>query len=367
MRIILDANILCRDFRFTGTQFREFLDAIARTGDTLVVPRLVVDEVKAKFREELREAARKIAKGLKRVRQMTEPPIESPLNQPLIEKLGEEYDGNLETRLGAASAVIVAYPQVGHAALAQRAMQKRRPFREGDTGYRDALIWEIVKQEAADSEETVLLVTADGDFSDGTQLHPELVEDLRSENMAPEHVHLYRSLDDLLREDLRGRVEALPPPPTVLGRLGIEEAIALLTSKRYDEALALAIQDFLGGDELDPEQLGFAPEFESPSIYGVEEIEEVDIEDSRRLSSGEFAISATVRAYCEFFGFIFKPNQYLGAVEGIYISDPDWNRHMAAGTASRSVDIDMSLTFDPETETITSMNINSIDDAERDY
>jgi len=53
IRIVLDTNILCADYRMTGTAFRVFLSGVSRIGASVYVPAIVFDETCAKYMEDL--------------------------------------------------------------------------------------------------------------------------------------------------------------------------------------------------------------------------------------------------------------------------------------------------------------------------
>jgi hypothetical protein len=56
MDVILDSNIILSDFKFQGTQFAELFAYLRRSGGKLVLPDLVVWEVKARYLDRLKNS-----------------------------------------------------------------------------------------------------------------------------------------------------------------------------------------------------------------------------------------------------------------------------------------------------------------------
>lgn len=55
MLLVLDSNIICADFHLKGSDFRVLLDSLPRTGISLCVPEIVIDEAVNKYGEEIRD------------------------------------------------------------------------------------------------------------------------------------------------------------------------------------------------------------------------------------------------------------------------------------------------------------------------
>lgn len=68
-------------------------------------------------------------------------------------------------------------PDVSHSELVARVLERRRPFTDGERGYRDALIW-YSALECANSEDVVLLTANTKDFAKDSGGQFELADDL---------------------------------------------------------------------------------------------------------------------------------------------------------------------------------------------
>src|SRR5260370_15926522 len=54
MDVILDANVFLNDLKFQGTHFAELFAYLRRTGDSLVIPTLVMEEVLERYKDRLK-------------------------------------------------------------------------------------------------------------------------------------------------------------------------------------------------------------------------------------------------------------------------------------------------------------------------
>lgn len=92
-------------------------------------------------------------------------------------------------------------PDVAHSELVARALERRRPFTEGERGYRDALIW-YSALECASSERVVLLTANTKDFAKETdnqiELADDLIADLVSRGLPPSRIRLVTTTESLL-------------------------------------------------------------------------------------------------------------------------------------------------------------------------
>src|SRR5262249_11476070 len=149
MRFVFDSNIFCADYLMKGNAFRIFLSSIPRIGARLLVPQVVLDEVKNKYRTTLSECGARIERSLRELARLTE-------DTPHVEALDlarhvNRYDPYMKEKLKATGAVIVPYPTSSHEVVSRRAIERRKPFDDKGSGYRDTLIWlsmlELLKSE----------------------------------------------------------------------------------------------------------------------------------------------------------------------------------------------------------------------------
>ena len=159
MQVFVDSNQFISDFLLEGAPFRYLLHFLSNSGNTMLLSRLVIEEVENKYAAEAQKALVDAAKNRQRLKQLG-------LSQ------GAADDGvtpvpalNLEMRVRdhVEGIEIVEYAGVPHADVVQRALKRRKPFdAEGDVGYRDCLLWlslvrHLAARDGSDSEEVIFV------------------------------------------------------------------------------------------------------------------------------------------------------------------------------------------------------------------
>jgi predicted nucleic acid-binding protein len=216
--IVLDAGPLLADRPLKKPTTRALLEACARKEIRVLVPRVVVEEVvnaaTGSFRSDAKDV-RKVNDHLKN--QLPSPNLLPEID---VDHLTDEFRQHFETELTRHGVEIVEHDTVEHAEIVARDLAQRKPFDESGRGYRDTLIWHVVKNVA---EESVIFVTGNtkdfADPDDESRLHPDLAEEvshpfgLTSTTLAgsiPDVAKQLGQLRDDLREEVLAAVEAEP-------------------------------------------------------------------------------------------------------------------------------------------------------------
>lgn len=150
MKVFLDSNQYISDFRLEGAPIRYLFHYLNNAGHTLLLSRVVIEEVENTHREKVRVAlaeAKKVSDqmaqlGLEAGAHLADPEAPEPFN---LRAALAEYVEDI---------VVVEYSDVPHEKVVARALARKKPFDdEGDTGYRDCLIWfSLLKHLAADDQ-----------------------------------------------------------------------------------------------------------------------------------------------------------------------------------------------------------------------
>jgi len=283
MKIVLDTNIICQDFRLNGNHFRIFLDGFERIPGTLHIPEIVIDEATVKYVERLEGLLREADRTSSDLKRHLACSIQTLTLDPQEE--GKKYRQFLEEIVTKYSVEILPYPDVPHKRVVERALQRKKPFQRNRTGYRDFLIWHCVTRLALSGTEQIGFVTSDKRaFGPG----PELPEELKPDVIVnPDRFRLYSSLK-ALNEHL------------IIPKLKRSEEIKQLLQKEHladfdlykwteNEILTL-IQEYDLGGELVGFQRGVG--FASPS--SVEKIGDLTVLDVKELGSGDKVITASI-------------------------------------------------------------------------
>lgn len=202
MEIIIDTNIMFNDWALRSEDSKAFLDFVERTGSIIYIPRIVWEETRKNYRNEL---SNKHAAYVKAARQFGRIFVE----QPELRKVEIDFDVEANNYLDwlqkqlrfDALTNVLPYGDFTER-IANRVMAKRKPFNlQNDHEYKDTLLWETVLDVTAGrmgrwDDEVVLIsndanafgagVTVSGKQQTKNQkaekqvgvLHPELQEDI---------------------------------------------------------------------------------------------------------------------------------------------------------------------------------------------
>jgi hypothetical protein len=233
--IVLDTSVLVPDFRLRSTLFRGVLRAAQDLRDDIYIPKIVVDELINKFREELQSSCDSLRRYENKIRGL----IDSRMRERRID-VSEQlalYSDWLRGELSRNKIQSIDYPRMSHEPLVKRALARRKPFcPEGQRGYRDAVLWEIILSRSRVSREEILFVSKNtrdfADPEDSHKLHPHLIEDLRSLRHAKSSVQFFAGFEDLLARALSPRQRLFPELVAQVesGKLGQHELKPWLAS-----------------------------------------------------------------------------------------------------------------------------------------
>lgn len=175
MKVTLDTNILVQDFWFNSTYLKVFLDELNIIPATLHIPEIVIDETVNKYRENLTEKVAELNKTNSTISKLLNKEVAyKPID---IIKATKNYEKFLMNKLKEVKAQILPYPEVPHKYIVKSILERRRPFKKGDAGYRDFLIWQTIKKlEAWGTEEIVFLTHNTKDFGESGFLSDEYTD-----------------------------------------------------------------------------------------------------------------------------------------------------------------------------------------------
>jgi hypothetical protein len=178
LRIVLDSTVFCEDFHLSKGDAAQLRRAAEEGRIAVHVSQVVIDEVKRRYVEGVRDDGNTLLSKLRpfvsgRFGRVVTSDIDADL------KLAREsYPAVLDGLIALPGFVVEPYPDVSHAVLVERDLQRRLPFRasraRSSTGYRDVLIWLTVLDLAERYEDDeVLFVTNNSDDYTDTKARPE--------------------------------------------------------------------------------------------------------------------------------------------------------------------------------------------------
>jgi hypothetical protein len=184
MYVVFDSAVLIADYMLRSIHMQALLEQSRNGPYRVAIPEVVFLEVANKWRmhaapflERTETQAHRL--GLEDVR----------ASLPDLEQAADHYRAWLRDRLNEYEVYWLDVPNVDHKILLRNAVERRKPFSDNGSGYRDALIWESVKILARDSSAQVYFISHDkSDFAKDGQLHPELTSDLQESGIKQEGV-----------------------------------------------------------------------------------------------------------------------------------------------------------------------------------
>lgn len=175
MRITLDTNILVQDFWFESPHSKVFFNELGIIPATLYIPEIVIDETVNKYSEFLVEKIEEQKKVNLEVSKLIMKEIKNTSID--ISQAKEDYKNFLINKLKEAKAHILPYPKIEHREVVKKILERRKPFKKGDAGYRDFLIWQTIKNlETWGTEEIVFITNNTKDFGESGFISDEFTD-----------------------------------------------------------------------------------------------------------------------------------------------------------------------------------------------
>ena len=184
MKIIIDTNIIHHDYHLQGRHILTLTEVATRLGYEVLIPEVVIDEIENQFCAEMVGAVDDYQKTLSKVVDLSLAIIKNPVPLDFCETQCRDFRIEYEAGLAMMKIRTLPYPKVLHKDLVAKELHQRKPFRDSKKGYRDALIWETVKEELIPNKDLfdecqILFLTENTrDFANGNNLHSDLVQEL---------------------------------------------------------------------------------------------------------------------------------------------------------------------------------------------
>jgi len=230
MDVALDANLILNDPRMEGNAFRSLLDYLRKTNSRLVLSKVVMDEVIARYPERLRPAHHKTIAPIRALKNLV---FDAEINIPTIDL--ERETNRLKEKLlkpseHVKSLILDDFSDISVEEVARRGIQRMPPASGAGEELRDVIHWLMVLAHTRGSKKEIAFITADGHFQHEGDLHPRLQMEV-AENKS--RLHFYPSLDDFIK--------AQAPPPRNLSE---DDAFALYGRSQVGDRFEIEARKF---------------------------------------------------------------------------------------------------------------------------
>ena len=212
MLVMPDTNVLFSDLFLEGALIKTILAAETQADIRLVIPEVVVDELRNHLEERL-EATVKTANEVRRqyagLSGLDPYAIDFMISSDQRRAVLDRFDRRIQQL--SKEGRILKYPSPSPKELAHRSIRVQLPFRDKDRGMRDTLIWLTAKEcviKGADAGSKVTLVTDDGAFwdKDKGKMQEGLTGELEDAGIPLDSIAVRPTLQDVIDTFLSGKL-----------------------------------------------------------------------------------------------------------------------------------------------------------------
>ena len=370
MKIVLDTNIIHQDYKLNGQRILKLYEASKRLGYELVIPEVVVDEIVNQYRRDLEAAHGSYMKGLSQIRKLVEPNNKFQFESTaFIDEQCVAFETAYHQRIKELEITILPYPRVAHKLMVAKDLKRIKPFRENSKGYRDALIWETLKEQLIPSKrlfdecQIILLSENTKDFGDGGKLHSDLEKELEDIGFTWEVVELVSNVDEFFKKRIDTEFEELTAIQDRLqrdykyNRVDLKETIE---ETLYNEYVVNGAFD-RGFDPDGDDNSLFPSVYENPDIQDVT-VKDITVTSVKKLTDQTVLVQCNVTTTASGDAYVFKADYYLFDEDNLpTVLDNDWNKHYMLVAVEVNVTAEVTMHVSPRLSKVNSVEVRTID------
>lgn len=201
MDTIIDANIIRRDLKLNDRNFEILIDYLGKTNSKLILPSIVVEEIKGLYKRALQERFEEYIKSVEKLKS-TLLFLEMPETPALdIEGDAEKYLEFIHKKFGTTASSIIPYKNEWLPEIVKRAIERKKPLDNKGQQFRDGILWLTILDYAENTEEKLIAFISDNptDFSDkaDNKLSKELYEEAKQRGV---EIKFFKTLNDFAKE-----------------------------------------------------------------------------------------------------------------------------------------------------------------------
>lgn len=314
MEVTIDTNIFVSDFNLDSPHARIFLDGLSLVPAKLHISEIVLDETINKFRETLEQKSKQLNELQNEVNRLLRRGFS--LNLIHAQREAVAYEKTLLEKLKNVGANILPYPQSTHKEIVSKILQRRKPFKNGDSGYRDFLVWDSIRRlETFGVEEIVFITNNTRDFGTGPYLPDDFIEK-RTKN---KNFKIVLSLSKFNEEYILPRLKKLELLKEKLQEGKIENF-------EFKEWLNKNLLQLLGDCELEEVIVGFPSGVGKVRVtdivlfndYKIETVKELESADKLLSFSVDLTVEASVSIDWDDFASHNEVREYVGETDEFF-------------------------------------------------
>lgn len=197
MDVALDANEFLSDPRMESVRFQSLLNYLRKTESKLVIPKIVWDEVIARYPDIIAEPYKKAVNHVNSLRRLLLSAKVNLIPDLLLDREIKVLKQKLrKPSKHVRSRLLTNFSDVPVEEVARRGVARIPPANSKGEELRDVIIWLMMVAHAKKSQQGVAFISHDEHFREGDTLHPELSKDLDDGKV---RLYFYRSIDDFIK------------------------------------------------------------------------------------------------------------------------------------------------------------------------
>jgi hypothetical protein len=353
--IYLDTSVAIAESFLKSPYCDAFFKACGILQYTVVIPEIVLDEIKGNYPKKLKEKYASFQKGKKELGKLVD------LSAPIV-SLSDAidcYDDWLDELLHKHGVVVAPYPEMSPKELVEQSYAEKKPFKDSGEGHKDYIVWKsiLVHLDGAESNSpNIFLTNNTKDFcntdEDGTHcLHSDLSNQIDSPAHRP---CIYTSIKSAFEKELSPHLEGMTLDD--IPDLGPDDIVT-----KVEEFL---LEDLPGRSAYGLEGVPFSNEI-SVSGVGHNSIDSVTL---KRVNK-EVIITVAGSVELEVDGFIDKTDYYTSESEehNMYVVDGNWNDHVMMVSSTVETSFEMTIFYATESGEVTGREITLPEEIEDEW
>ncbi|MGC1469983.1 MAG: PIN domain-containing protein [Sphingorhabdus sp.] len=339
--VYLDTSVAMNDAFLKSAYSEAFLKACAILQYTVVMPDIVVDELKGNFPKKLKDKLDAFLKAKRELGKLTD--LEAPTIS--LSEAVDSYEGWLGELIDKHGIVVAPYPEVSAKELVEQSYHVKKPFKESGEGHKDYVVWKTILghiTEQGTTSSNIFLTNNTKDFcdldKDGTPvLHSDLAEQIENPISRPK---VYTSIKSAFDSEVSPKLEglALDDIPD-LGQHDLDTMVGEFLLEDLPSRSLYGLEGLPFNDEVSISSIG-GHLIESVTLKKVDE---------------EVVIYVTGNIEIEADGFINKFDYYHHDNDeaSIWVVDGNWNDHVMLVSASIQTDFELTIFYSVQSSEVT--------------
>jgi hypothetical protein len=353
--VYLDTSVAMNESFLRSSYSEAFLKACSILQYTVVLPEIVVDELKGNFPKKMQEKIAAFTKANKEIGKLIDLDIPSISLSNAVDSYGEWLDKFLVDH----GVVIAPYPDISAKELVEKSYGVKKPFKESGEGHKDYVIWKTILGSIASGEMTpssIFLTNNTKDFcgideNGAPVLHSDLAEQIRDPAHRPRvYTSIKSAFDSVLSPNLEGiTLDDIPD-------LGAHDIDSMVGEFLLDDLPSHSLYGLEG--------VPFSNEI-SITLIGNHSIESVTL----KKVDDEVIISVIGSVDLEAEGFMDKFNYYNNDDDkyDICVVDGNWNDHVMLVSYTVETPYELNIFYSMQNGDVTGYEISLPQEIENEW